>query len=561
MIKTGNIFFILLFSFSLLKANGPEKYWIFFKNKGPVRLQKTALLSAEKNLTLRSINRRRKQPGPIVDNSDLPIYQSNIIKLAALNIQPINKSKWLNGISAILTDEQIKSIGSLDYVREIRPVLKGKNRPLPESEFLAKPYSGGIGFYDYGSSFAQNELSSIPQVHEMGLAGQGVLVAVFDTGFQLNHEAFQVLNVVSKYDFIHKDLEVGLDPEQDTGSQPSHGTSVLSILAGFSQGNLIGPAFNADFLLAKTENVASETPAEEDFWIAAAEWADSLGADIISSSLGYLDWYSYKDMDGKTAPITIAADLAVKKGIVVVNAAGNEANVSWKHIIAPADGDSVIAVGAVNSKQLLADFSSLGPSYDGRTKPDVVAMGVSTRAARVPLPDEYGTSFRSINGTSASTPIVAGVAALVLSAFPDLSAMQVREALINTADRHNNPNNSYGYGLVNALAAIFYWGKPPTLPDEHHLFTNYPNPFKKEMAGYTVFQYELANETDIRIEVFNILGQKVATIAEGQKPAGPKQRVVWDGTNNFGNSLPSGIYIIYANFGGKEFTKKMTLIN
>jgi serine protease AprX len=560
--KREYILFIIFLFLTTLNAKETEKFWIFFKDKGPVSLGKSSLSLARKTLSQRSIKRRRKQSGPLVDFSDIPIYKNFIDELAFLNVHPINQSKWLNGISAHLSAEQVETIRLLDFVRKVRPVLKTNRHPIPKNGAFAKPNvsNGGNGFYDYGPSFAQNELCNIPQVHEMGITGQGVLIAVFDTGFRLNHEAFQHLNVISKYDFIHKDTDVDYDPEQDLSSQISHGTSVLSTLAGFSQGNLIGPAFNANFLLAKTENMSSETPAEEDFWIAAAEWADSIGADIISSSVGYLDWYSYKDMDGNTAPITIAADLAVKKGIIVVNAAGNEADDAWKYIIAPADGDSVITAGAVNSKQMLAGFSSLGPTFDRRIKPDVVAMGVSTRAVSPPSSEELGTTYRGFSGTSFSTPIVSGVAALVLSAFPNLTAMQVREALIGTADRYNNPDNSYGYGLVNALAAIYFWGKPPSLPEKHKLSGNYPNPYSAEKSGYTIIQYELAEETSIQIKIFNILGQKIATIAEGIRPAGPAQRAIWDGTDDFGMVVPSGIYIISAKLGGEVFIKKMSLV-
>ena len=205
-------------------------------------------------------------------------------------------------------------------------------------------------------------------------------------------------------------------------------------------------------MLAKTEDSRSETPIEEDYWVEGIEWADSLGAQIVSSSLGYTDWYTFADMDGKTAVTTLAADRAAKLGIVIVTANGNERRNSWGHVIAPADGDSVIAVGAVTSSGSLSSFSSPGPTYDGRIKPEVCAQGTSTFCARNSSNTAYGYS----SGTSLSTPLVAGVAALLLEAHPEWTPMQLREALMMTASNPSAPNNDYGWGIVNVLAALDY---------------------------------------------------------------------------------------------------------
>lgn len=554
------LFLALLFS-QTSQAETGEKYWIFFKDKGPISLKKAALSQAVQSLSPRSLSRRAKCLSPVVEYSDIAIHSPYVKELQSVGISPIVKSKWLNAVSAVLCADQISEIKKSDFIRKIQPTLKAKRKPLPDQpEPLFKSPSGDHWFYNYGSSLAQNELSNIPDVHEMGVSGQGVLIAVFDTGFRLNHAALNHINVLATYDVIHNDPDVDYDPDQDVQSQISHGTAVLPIIAGFYQGELIGTAFSADFILAKTEHRVYETPAEEDYWIAAAEWADSIGADVISSSLGYLDWYNYRDMDGETAPITIAADLAVKKGIVVVTAAGNEADDEWKYIIAPADGDSVIAVGAVNSQGQIAGFSSLGPSYDGRIKPEVVAMGSSTHTISTPPDEGTGTGFRSISGTSASTPIVAGVAALVLSAFPDLTPMQVREAIIHTADRFNNPNDTYGYGLVNALAAVKYWGKPEPLPVEHQLVSNYPNPFIKDEHQFLRIQYDLSEPTEVAFEVYNVLGQKVASIPQGFRPAGSNQKAIWGGLDDYGDTVSSGLYFIKANLGGNDFISPVTFV-
>lgn len=217
-------------------------------------------------------------------------------------------------------------------------------------------------------------------------------------------------------------------------------------------GVIRGVAYECKFLLAKTEILDEEIIAEEDQYVAALEWGEALGADVASSSLGYLDWYTYDDMDGETAITTQAVDYAVGLGLVCVTAMGNEGNSNWYYMIAPADADSVIAVGAVDSLGQIASFSSHGPTFDGRIKPEVVARGVATFAAGTGSP----TSFISANGTSLSTPLVAGASALLLQAHPNWTPMMVREALMMTANSATSPNNDYGFGLIDVMAALDY---------------------------------------------------------------------------------------------------------
>jgi hypothetical protein len=282
-------------------------------------------------------------------------------------------------------------------------------------------------------------------------SGKGILITILDTGFWLHHPAFDyILNsgrLIATHDFINNDDNV----EDQNDQQRGHGTAVWSAVGGFVSDTLVGCAYGAQFALAKTEIVSQEIQIEEDNWVAGVEWADSIGADVVSSSLGYNDWYTYKDMDGKTAKCTIAADLAVSKGIVVVNAAGNERNCSfppcWNYVIAPADGDSVIAVGAVDLQGNIASFSSMGPTYDGSIKPDVDACGVSTYCASA-----YGGYTRA-SGTSLSTPLVAGVCALFLEIHPQWKPYDVINALHSTSSQADHPDTLMGYGIVNAAKA------------------------------------------------------------------------------------------------------------
>jgi len=277
---------------------------------------------------------------------------------------------------------------------------------------------------------------------------------VFDSGFDnLPHPAFAATRILATRDFVNGDESVA---DGDIG-EGSHGTATLSVIGGFQPGQIIGPAYAARYILAKTENTESETPVEEDNWAAAVEWAESLGVDVISSSLGYLTYdrpfpsYTAADLNGDTAISTRAADLAGERGVMVVNSAGNEGlNASSNTLGAPADGNLVLAVGAVTSSGTRASFSSVGPTADGRIKPDVAAQGVGVKVAR---PDS-STGYTTANGTSFSCPLAAGVVALLVQANPSASVDQVFDALRSTATQAARPDNLLGYGIVDALAAL-----------------------------------------------------------------------------------------------------------
>ncbi|HRX52541.1 MAG TPA: S8 family serine peptidase, partial [Candidatus Krumholzibacteria bacterium] len=265
--------------------------------------------------------------------------------------------------------------------------------------------------------------------------------------------------VVDAYDFLNDDAVVDNEPD-DPATAHNHGTATWSNVGAHRPGVLVGPAYGADFALAKTEDVAGEYPQEEDFWVAGLEWLEGLGVDVVNSSLGYSNWYVFADLDGNTAVTTRAADHAAALGVVVVNSAGNARANSWGHIIVPSDGDSVIAVGAVDADGVVTYFSSPGPTADGRIKPDVSARGLQNSTAGAGSDDAYS----SASGTSLAAPLVTGVAALILERQPGLTPLQVREALRATADHALLPNNDIGWGLIDAHAAVHYWG--PTLLHE-----------------------------------------------------------------------------------------------
>jgi serine protease AprX len=454
---------ILFLVFLLSAQERANKCWIYFKDKGDILLSKNSVAAARSiGISERAIQRRAKMNHTQIEEEDFPVAQSYLDQLHHAGIVIQNTSRWFNAATAYLTDEQKKSLSALPFIKNIEPVRIFHCRELSSVEpSLFKHYASRLGDkYSYGPSFTQMDMIRAIDVHNIGISGRGVLVGMLDTGFRWReHEALQKMNVVGEYDFIQKDT-ITANGEGDAPSQDSHGTITMSLVGGYKEGQLVSPAFNASFLLAKTEYVPTETNVEEDNWVAAIEWMEMNGVDVVSSSLGYSEFdagqksYTYADMNGQTATTTKAAVLAARKGVVVVNAMGNEAATSWHYLTSPADADSIISVGAVQSNGSYAGFSSVGPTSDGRTKPDVVALGVGTYNA-IPGKTAYAGSYQ---GTSLATPLVAGVAAQILSARPELTPVQVRDALRNTASNAPSPDNEIGWGIVNAYDAVLYHG-------------------------------------------------------------------------------------------------------
>ena len=445
----------------LLSQKEPEekvKIWVFFTDKGILDLgeYQSALNRATNILTERAVRRRAKTMKPnLVDFKDLPVDHTYVNEILRYQAKLRQKSRWLNAASFEIPVSRLDQISKLDFVRSIGPVLGGKRKPISPQPLPQKPQKSQSKIdLDYGASYAQLQQLNVPAVHDSGYKGQGVLVCMMDTGYLKDHQAFQLAysegRVLAEWDFINNDGNTQ-NETGDPSSQHNHGTYTWSALGGAADGNLYGPAYGAFFILAKTEDVSMEQPIEEDNWMAGMEWADSIGADVISSSLCYIDWYTYADLDGNTAVTTQAADIAAERGIVVCNAMGNSGPGSGT-LLAPADADSIIACGAVDASGYLASFSSRGPTYDGRTKPEVCARGVSTCCANPYSLNGYTTA----SGTSLSTPLIGGCAALILSAHPEWTPMQVRESMMMTASRATYPDNNYGWGIPDLLAAIQY---------------------------------------------------------------------------------------------------------
>ncbi|MFQ5797358.1 MAG: S8 family serine peptidase [Bacteroidota bacterium] len=477
-----NIWPLLLVYFLLpsgILQSQTHKYWIFLKDKDPDRssfIARKYSLNPEDlsvlGLTERAIERRLKThpDGAVIDVTDIPLHTPYLAALRQLGIRTLRRSKWLNAVSAELSREQINDVLHLPFVQEVRPVAAFlRKEPVVQKstpQVLTREATAHV--FDYGPSLTQLELIRIPELHDMGITGAGVLIGMLDTGFRWkDHEALMNIKVTAEHDFINNDSVTANEGTQDRSDQDSHGTRTLSLVGGFKEGQLVGGAFGADFLLGKTEYVPTETKIEEDYWVAGIEWMEGQGVDVVNSSLGYFDFdpdgpggpdYAFADLDGQTAVTTQAANIAASKGVVVVVSAGNNnGDKYWPWINTPADAPGVLAVGAVSASGTIAGFSSRGPTADGRTKPEVVTMGVGTRAASFSEDSSTYNSF--FTGTSASAPLATCAAALLLSARPELTPTQVFDALRNTADRAGNPDNTFGWGLVNAAGALQY----PTL--------------------------------------------------------------------------------------------------
>lgn len=463
--KLTVILLALLFAFNI---SGQTKYFIYFNDKGNSLTKdnfesKSVIGFLSDKITDKAIERRtiRNPEADIIGFEDLPVYEPYLQQLENHGIKPVRVLNWFNAVSAYLTDDQINEVLSFPFVKKTEKV---KQLAIIRSADVANDLTNrSISkknqnfIYDYGLSEAQYIFSDIPAVHTMGFNATGVLIGVLDSGFDWeDHDAFGTSNIIAEYDFVQNDEFTGNEPG-DVAGQSDHGTYVFSLLGGYEEGEIVAPAFGASFLLAKTENIASETNVEEDNYAAALEWMENQGVDIVTSSLGYSTFdngehsYSYEDMDGNTTIVTKALKVAFSKGVVTITSAGNEGNSAWKYITAPADEDNVIAVGAVNLENKIASFSSVGPTYDGRIKPELTTNGVDVYGARA-----GSNLYKYSSGTSSAAPIAAGIAGQLLGAYPYLTNKQVRKILLESCDHSAEPDNISGYGRLSALKAITF---------------------------------------------------------------------------------------------------------
>lgn len=536
------------------------RVWVYFRDKEIDSSEDLvrALHAVEADLNPREADRRQRRNAPL-DYYDLPIPDEYMSALAGFGTVH-RTSRWLNAVSMVVTVEDARRIAELPFVAKLVPVRSAASShgwvsdAAPTGRDPQPPFRGLGDPLEYGLSRAQLEQINVIEAHANGLSGAGVTVAVFDTGFYHDHPAFQQAisegRLLAQYDFV-KDDEETQNEEGDPDSQHSHGTYTWSALGGFYSGELVGPAYGASFILAKTEDIETETPIEEDNWIAAAEWASGLGAELISSSLTYTSWYEYEDMDGDTAPITIAADLGPSRGFLTVASAGNLGGAEWYYVGAPADGDSVLTVGAVDLDNEVAYWSSRGPSFDGRTKPDVVALGVDTYCA---IPPSFGEDFYWISGTSLSCPLVAGAAALVFEAQPTWSAISVRDALRYSGDSTKTPDNDRGWGLIDVMRAVSFPAAAPELETPvvgAPKLTVSPNPSPDRFR----FEWQQPGPAgrSLIVQVLDATGREVART---EAPAGASS-IQWNGNGASGAPLPAGVYLARVHSGEWQATARI----
>lgn len=491
--------------------------WIYFTDKGDDIQNR--ITNLEYNLPMNARERRAKvfPPGELVSEDDLLPDADYVSALNPYLIQVRRESRWLNAVSADISSENIANIEALEFVERIDIVMTLSSSKKTERNFvpITRDVFTPINAYDfiYGESFWQNDLIQVPEMHNLGYSGSGITVAIFDTGFNnLSHEAFAQSDIIAAYDFVNNDENVA---DEDDMGYGGHGTNTLSTLGGFKEGELVGPAFGASFILGKTENTDSETQIEEDNWVAAIEWSEFMpggGPDIASTSLGYSNYddgttYEAGDLDGNTTVITRVSDIAASKGILVLNSAGNNGSLPTT-ISAPADGDSVLAVGAVDEYGEITGFSSRGPSGDGRIKPDVSAPGSWVYAAGV-----NGNEYTYTSGTSFSCPITAGAAALLWEAFPQASNMDIFEALRMTATQADNPNNDYGYGIIQVKDAYDYLDSQfaaENLPSaENFLYPNPANEFVYCGKNFFSGSYEIRDINGRLLKTGTVKSQKI----------------------------------------------------
>jgi len=531
----------------------PKSYWIQFtdKNNTPYTLDQPLEF-----LSQRSLDRRSRQNIPL-NEKDLPVNPNYIQQVLAQGATYLTHSKWFNSVSVLVPNDAIyNAIVALPFVLNSEQVAKREFKTEAPSKFDSSADAKitsqtDFSENDYGDAFNQVDMIGGVTLHNLGFRGEGMLIAVLDAGFP-NVDVFSAFDslrnegrLIGGHDFVHRD-NTYLEGN-------SHGQQVLSTMAGILPGQYMGTAPKASYLLLITEDADTEFPIEVDYWVAGAEYADSAGADVINSSLGYTtfqNWqldYSYADMDGNTTRGAIGADIAASKGILVVNSAGNSGDDPWQYIGTPADGDSVLAIGSVSPEGYISNFSSIGPASDGDIKPNVCAQGGPAAVVN----SSGSVSFGS--GTSFAGPIMAGMAACLWQAHLDSATnMDVFHAIEKSAHKYQTPDHLYGYGIPNfAKANLILSGFNPADVDESELFPVYPNPFTTEIQG----TFYAAAEQRVLIRLVNNLGQEIQRF-EGTAQPYSGVTFKFSGLRH----AAQGIYTVQIDADSGKFQKKVVKV-
>jgi subtilisin family serine protease len=523
-------YFIVFFLISFF-AFSQEDAWVYFNVKNN---SQSYFDNPLQMLTQRALDRRTRQNIPL-DLIDIPIDPSFINQVKGVSgITVMAQSKWLNALHIRGTPTIINSLKSFSFVDKVDFANKalngtGKKASTAKMKAVSKVLETQTSFA-YGNSLNQILMLKGDLLHQQNYTGSGKIIAVLDAGFPGVNTAlpFQRLRdnnqILGGYDFVNRNA--------DFYTGDSHGTMVLSCMGGYKADALVGTAPDASYYLFRTEYAPTENPVEESYWVEAAEEADRLGVDIINTSLGYFEYdntsysHTYSQMDGKTAFMSRGADIASSRGMVVVVAAGNEGATVNPHVAVPGDGIKVLTIGAVTSTKNVTSFSSIGPSFDGRIKPDVMCQGQAAV-----LSDPSGT-ITTANGTSFSSPIMAGMVACLWQAYPNKTNEEIKQLIIKSADRYANPNAQYGYGIPNFSTAL-----------SNGLVVNdfskadimlYPNP-TNDFINIILS----ADSGNGKLLIFDVLGQIVFD-----------QNIDKESSAISLNTLRSGIYIYELNLNG-----------
>jgi len=514
-------------------------------------------------LTQKSVDRRTKQ-GIAITEQDLPVNAAYISQINNLGASVSYAIKWFNAAIVTADDATFTQIENFSFVDKIDRVAinTDPNRVARISatcdidtdeekvcqEFDTnkitdiKSTNENEENFDYGNSLAQIQMLGVDKMHEEGFLGQGIHIAVLDGGF---------FNANTLSAFSHADIPYVYDVVgngQDVYRASAHGTKVLSAMLSKADGEMIGTAPEATYYLFRTEDVSREFPIEEAFWVVGAEKADSLGVDIIQTSLGYYDFdnpiynYTTADLDGNTAMISRAAEVATQKGIVVVTSAGNSGNSAWRKISFPADAPSVLAVGAVDVNRQIGNFSSVGNTEDGRIKPDVMAVGVGTT-----LWSEQNR-VSSGNGTSYAAPLIAGLVAGFMQKNPELSQQEIITAVRRAGDNYSTPNPQYGYGIptfasLNDPDVVL--GQNEDLTNKNSQIRIFPNPVASSLHIEIDEKLFISNES-LNLQIYNLQGKLIL------------EEILKSNQNEIEfPAVPKGVYIVHIKGQNYQGTIKM----
>lgn len=520
------LFFIFLLSFQFSYAQ-EEDAWIYFKDKPNAQ---HFLSNPLEMLSQRAIDRRNKQ-NISFDEKDVPLHSAYYNQIKSVDgIAVLAKSKWLNALHIKGSSNDISSLKQqfsfIEKIEFANKILNNKSVAINYAKSESK-FRETLTEFNYGNAYNQINMLNGDFLHKKGFTGEGMIIALMDAGYPNVNTlpSFKRLRdnnrILGGYDFVSRD--------ENFYKGYRHGTLVLSAIAGYKDGVFVGTAPDASFYLFITENTTNETPLEESLWVEAAEKADSLGVDVINTSLGYNKFneskynYTYEDMDGKTTFISRGANIGSSRGMLIVVSAGNEGLDAWKHITAPADAQGVLSVGAVNAYEVLAGFSSRGLTSDGRIKPDVMAQGQGSA-----LLHHETDELISANGTSFSSPIMAGMVSCLWQAFPNKTAEEIKNIIREVSDRYSNPNADYGYGIPDFKKTFerlnindFTWESDISI---------YPNP------ASDILYFKGVDDINKTISIFDASGKKLLNFETNKNEIDI-------------SDLPKGIYFI-------EFNKK-----